>query len=106
MASTIKAVRRNKGSCICKDTEIRFKNYEFSEGTCRYGYCGVLRCLSCFGEMCSWGPVACKCDGGPRWARHLGMQQPRWYNPEKDEFYPRRAFVKPSLLRRGSHRNR
>lgn len=102
MATTIKAVRRNKGSCICVNRPLMTKEMD---GTCKYRRCTVFRCLACRGKLGGWGPVGCKCEGGPRWARYRGMDTPGRYDLARDEFVEVHVAVKPSLLRRGSRRN-
>lgn len=97
MSSTPKVVRRNAGSCVCPDG---WKQEEYREGTCRYGYCFSAGCLWCGGEIWGMGPVACKCEGAPRWLRHPGMHDLAKYDLEKHELIPVHAAVKPSIARR------
>jgi hypothetical protein len=102
MATTIKAVRRNKGNCICNNRPEWVKELA---GVCRYGCCKEFRCPVCRGKLGGWGSVECKCEGGPRWLRHPGMATPGRYDLARDKFVEVHVAVKPSLLRRGLHRN-
>lgn len=103
VSTTPKTVRRAGGNCYCPDSSARLKNRDYDDGLCRYGYCSVARCRSCHGVIFSVGPVGCRCDGGPRWARHRGMEQLGHWDLEKDNWVPVHAAVKPSLARRRSH---
>jgi hypothetical protein len=102
MARTPKIVRRNRGSCICPDSAQHLKDKEFTTGTCRYRHCVVLRCRACHGQLVSWGPVGCRCDGGPRWARHPGMDTPGHWDEAIGKFVRVHAAVKPSIARQRS----
>jgi hypothetical protein len=96
VSSTPKPVRRNGGYCTCEITQ------KGDAGTCRYGCCTEFRCLKCHGKTGGWGPVGCKCEGGPRWARHPGMaQRVRWYDKDGERYFAYvHAAVKPSIARR------
>lgn len=98
MATTIKPVRRNGGYCICAE------RLEGDPGVCRYGCCTEFRCPVCRGKLGGWGPVGCRCEGGPRWARHPGMRDFGHWDYEKDDYVQHCDLVKPSLLRRGGKR--
>ncbi len=89
MAKTPKIVRRNGGYCVCAN---RLEGG--IAGLCRYGCCTEFRCPVCYGNLGGWGPVGCRCDGGPRWARHPGMAQLGYYDLEKDEFVRIHVAVK------------
>ena len=103
MARTIKPVRRNNGNCICR---IRVEWTEERATYCRYGWCVEYRCPACRGKLGGWGPVGCKCDGGPRWARHPGMRTLGHWDYRLNGYIPYRSLVKPSLRRRSYRRNR
>lgn len=101
MSSTPKTVRRNGGNCTCPHG---WKQEDYEEGTCRYGYCFSAKCWKCGGEIWGMGPVACKCEGAPRWARHRHMAVMGHFDLEKDEFVRTHAAVKPSIRRRTRRR--
>lgn len=106
MASTPKVIRRNGGNCVCPDG---WKQEEYRDGTCRYRYCFSAKCLRCGGEIWGMGPVACKCEGAPRWLRHRHMAQlGKYTGVYDDEFVRTHAAVKPSIARRrrGSRQSR
>jgi hypothetical protein len=46
-------------------------------GTCRFGYCVIVRCPACGLELMQWGPVACphkKNENGTlRWYKYPDM---------------------------------
>jgi hypothetical protein len=100
MSCTPKAVRRNGGNCVCARSADYIDNHRFDEGTCKYGYCTVFRCRVCHGELFSWGPAGCRCDGGPKWLRHPGMAQPGYWDAALDCWVPDRVAVKPSIAKR------
>ncbi len=97
MASTPKPVRRNGGSCTCKDDPEWTAE---TERLCRYGCCTEFRCPRCHGKLGGWGAVGCKCQGGPRWIRHRGMSAPGRWDYVKDDFVVYRVAVKPSIAKR------
>lgn len=94
MACTPKPVRRNGGYCTCAD------RLAGVAGICRYGRCTEFRCPECHGKLGGWGPIGCQCEGGPRWARYRGMQQPGYWDWAKDEYVRVHVAVKPSIARR------
>lgn len=100
MSCTPKKVRRNGGGCVCPGFSAHVENDECDRGTCRYGYCVVYRCRVCRGEVVSYGPVACRCDGAPRWIRHRGMMAPGYWDMEKEDVVYVHAAVKPSIAKR------
>jgi hypothetical protein len=104
VAKTPKAVRRNGGNCVCPGQLRRITEAEYDEGTCKYGYCFAARCRRCTGSLFEAGPVACPCDGHPRWARHPGMEAPGYWDEGRDEFVRVHVAVKPSILRRRATR--
>lgn len=96
MSSTPKIVRHNSGNCVCTpepepDTDLVTR--------CRYGYCTEFRCPRCRGKRGGWGPVGCKCEGGPRWLRHSGMDKLGHWDLEADKWVSHSAAVKPSLAK-------
>lgn len=96
MSCTPKVVRRNGGNCVCGDPGQRLRDNEFTVALCRYKACTVLRCTACHGELCSWGPVGCKCSGGlPRRITYRGMRPFGHWDDEKDDFIPAHVAVKP-----------
>lgn len=96
MSSTPKTVRRNRGYCIC----VPEPEWDTKLATvCRYGYCTDFRCPACRGKLGGWGPVACKCEGGPRWLRHPDMAPRGRWDLKADKLVREPVAVKPSLAK-------
>ena len=100
MARTPKIVRRNGGNCVCPDSAASIKWKVYDEGTCKYGYCFSAKCQKCRGELWGMGPLACYCDGAPRWVRHKAMARLGRWDLEKDAFAEGHVAIKPSIARR------
>jgi hypothetical protein len=99
MSVTTKAARR-AGGCVCSQNWKKLKGLDYTETTCKPGYCFSAKCLTCGGEVFGMGPMACPCEA-PRWFRHPDMARRGYFDLDKNEFVESRGVaVKPNIARR------